>query len=63
MEKLLTEIIQKIQTQKQEARKLPEHALMKEIWSELFQRMEIELALMVEDGKLKKKYNYSLSIN
>lgn len=55
MEKLLIEIILKIQTEKQDARKQPEHALMKEIWSELLQRMEIELELMYQDSKLDKR--------
>ena len=54
MEKLLLQIIQKIQLQKQEKGKVPESVLIKEIWSELFQQMEVELELMCEDGKLTK---------
>lgn len=55
MEKILTEVIQKIQARKLDEKKVPQYALETEIWSEIYQRIIIELALMVEDGKLEKR--------
>ncbi|MDF1550856.1 MAG: hypothetical protein P1P88_23740, partial [Bacteroidales bacterium] len=48
----IIEIIEKIHKQKQEQNKVPDFALKKEIWKELFLQMELELELLCQDGKV-----------
>ncbi len=55
MEELLKEIIQKIHSRKRKEGRVPSEPLSIEIRRELFHRMEIELTLMVDDGKLKSR--------
>ena len=50
----ILEIVQKIQADKKAKKKVPDFALKREIWNEIFLQMETELELLYHDGKLKK---------
>ena len=53
MTKTILEIISKIHKQKKDANKHPDYVTRKEIWTELFLQMDIELELLVERSILK----------
>ena len=50
----ILEIIEKIQKQKTKAKKEPNHVTGKEIRKEFAAQLEVELQLLIEDGKITK---------